>query len=631
MKNDQLAKEILNLIGGEKNVKYVTHCATRLRLNIYDENVVDINSIDKLEGVLKAQFKSGQLQVILGAKVNSVFDEFVKIVDITGNGIEIKEVKTKKNLFSAGLETLAGIFGSIIPVLIGCGMVKSLSAIITATGMLDQTSGFITILNLIGDLIFYFFPFFLAVSAAKKFKTNEFMAIALAGGLMYPTIMDGAKTAAQTGVKTMDFLGLPILFVNYKSTIIPIILAVWALSYVYKKVNSIIPEAFRVLLTPMLVLFIMIPLELIAIGPIGSYLGIYVAKIIQWLYAKSGIVGAFTFGTFRPFLVMFGMHYAVTPINTQLIAEFGQTFISPAQLTGNMSQAGACLGVYILLKNKKKKTGALSSGVTALFGITEPALYGFNLKYKKPMLAAMVSGGIGAAYVNYFGGAGTTLILPGLLALPTYVADRFIHIIIGVAISIGLAMVSTVILGIDEEDDAVIENTDNKNTETSIAQADVSESKEVLKGQVLNSPLIGVVKPLSEVNDPIFSQGVMGNGVAIDPAEGKVYAPFDGTVESLFKTKHAIGLKSENGVEVLIHLGIDTVNLEGKYFTAHIEQGQEVKCGDVLVEFDKDSIKNEGYDTIVPVIITNSDSFSRFNIIGNGEITQYNKLLEVGV
>lgn len=618
MNNKELATKVLELVGGEKNIQYATHCATRLRLNLHDESMVKLEAIDRLEGVLKAQIKSGQLQVVLGAKVDGVFEEFTKMVDISDSGIEIKSEKKKKNPIAAGIETLAGVFGPVIPVLIGCGMVKSLSAIITTFGILDAKSGFVTTLNLVGDLIFYFFPFFLAVSAAKKFKTSEFMAVALAGAFMYPTIMDGAKNAEKTGITSLDFLGLPVLFVNYKSTIIPIILSVWVLSIVYRKVDKLIPETFRILLTPMLVLFIMVPLELIAIGPVGIYLGRYIALGIQWAYSTSGILGAFLFGTFRPLLVMFGMHYAVTPINTQLIAEFGRTYISPAQLTGNMAQAGACLAVFILAKNKVRKSGALSSGVTALFGITEPAMYGYNLKYKKPMICAMVSGGIGAAYVNFFGGAGTTLILPGLLALPTYVADSFIHIIIGVLISIFLALGSTIILGIKEEKDEA-EKEQNSEASTIKLQGNVS----------ISAPIAGEVKALSQVNDKIFSQEVMGKGAAIVPKEGKVYAPFDGEVEAIFHTKHAIGLRSEEGIELLIHIGIDTVNLEGKYFTSNIKQNQKIKKGDLLIEFDEAAIKKEGYDTTVMIVVTNSNAFKNVSQAATGSVLNQKEFLMI--
>jgi len=297
------------------------------------------------------------------------------------------------------------------------------------------------------------------------------------------------------------------------------------------------------------------------------------------------------------------MHYAITPINSQLIAQYGYSVISPANLTGNLAQAGACLAVFFLLKNKTNKSGALSSGVTALFGITEPSIFGYNLKYKRPFICAMVAGGVGAAYINFWGGGSTALILPGLLALPTYIASSYIHIIIGVGISIALAFVGVLIFGIGEED--IQENIQK----SSGAENEIKKVNDSPKTIMVNSPMDGIVKKLAEVDDPMFSEKVLGNGAAIESKDGKVYAPFDGIVMSLFPTNHAIGLLSTDGVEMLIHIGLDTVKLDGKYFTAHVKQDQKVKQGDLLIEFDQEEIKTAGYDTIVPVIITNTAEF----------------------
>lgn len=602
MKNEDLAKQILEIVG-KSNITYVTHCATRLRFNVKDEESVNLKALDRLEGVLKSQFKSGQLQIIIGAKVKGVFDAVSTMVDLDQGDIEVKGVKIKKNPLSRVVETISGIFGPVIPVLIGCGMIKSLLAIMTTTKLIATDSGAYQVFNLISDLIFYFFPFFLAVSAAKKFKTSEFMAVALAGAYMYPTIMNGAANVAKTGVTSLSFFGLPVLFVNYKTTIIPIIISVWILSYVYRYVDKLIPDMFKILFVPMIVLFIMVPLELIAIGPIGTYIGTTVAKVVSYLYTTNGVIGSFLFGTFRPVLIIFGMHYSITPINSQLIAEYGYSVISPANLTGNLAQAGACLAVFFLLKNKTNKSGALTSGVTALFGITEPAIFGFNLKYKKPFICAMVAGGVGAAYINFWGGGATALILPGLLALPTYIASSYIHIIIGVGISIALAFIGVLIFGIGEEDvPGNVEKSSGLENETK----KVNDSPKTI---TVNSPMNGIVKDLAEVDDPMFSEKVLGNGVAIDSKDGKVYAPFDGIVMSLFPTRHAIGLLSTDGVEMLIHIGLDTVKLDGKHFTAHVKQDQKVKQGDLLIEFDQEEIKAAGYDTIVPVIITNTAEF----------------------
>ncbi|MGG7058223.1 beta-glucoside-specific PTS transporter subunit IIABC [Clostridium nigeriense] len=597
MKNRDIAIKILDQIG-ENNITYLTHCATRLRFNVKDENIINLSVLSEIEGVITSQFKNGQLQVVIGAKVEGVFDELISMIKLE-NDTKVERSNKKKGVVSNVVETIAGCFSPVIPVLIGCGMIKSVLSILTTLNLITSKSGEYQILSMIGDLLFYFFPFFLAISAAKKFKTNEFLAVALAGALMYPTIQNGAINAAESGINSLSFLGLPILFVNYKSTIIPIIISVWIMSYVYKWVNKIIPDTFKVLFVPMLVLFIMIPLELILIGPFGIYVGKGVAQFVTWLYGINGVLGAFLFGTFRPLLIILGMHYAITPINTQLIAEYGYSVISPANLTGNLAQAGACLAVFILLKNKVEKSNALTSGLTAVFGITEPAMFGFNLKYKKPMICAMVSGGIGAAYMNMFGGGATAVILPGILALPTYIADSYIHVIIAVLISIILAFISTLVLGI-KEGNTLIKKDKNLNV--------------IDKKEKIVQPMEGKVISLKEVNDETFSKELLGKGFAVIPSNGKCFAPFDGTVKMIFPTKHAIGLVNDKGIELLIHIGLETVELNGNYFTSHIKEGQKVKKGDLLIEVDIDKVKELGYDMTTAVIVTNTNEYENIEL-----------------
>lgn len=627
MTTEDLAKEIIANIG-QDNITYATHCATRLRFNVKDESQVNLKALDRLEGVLRAQFNSGQLQIIIGAKVKIVFDAVSERLDLENSDIEVKSVKQKKNVISRVVETIAGIFGPVIPVLIGCGMVKSVLAILTTTKLLETTSGAYVTFNLISDLIFYFFPFFLAVSAAKKFKTNEYLAIALAGAYMYPTIMEGAAKAAETGVTSLSFFGLPLLLVNYKSTIIPIIISVWVMSYVYRFVDKRIPDMFKILFVPMLVLFIMVPLGLIAFGPIGTYFGKGVAEIVTYLYTVNGVIGSFLFGTFRPILIIFGMHYAITPINSQLIAEYGYSVISPANLTGNLAQAGACLGVFFLLKHKASKSSALSSGVTALFGITEPAIFGFNLKYKRPFICAMLAGGIGAAYINFWGGGATALILPGILALPTYIADSYIHIIIGITISITLAMGAVLIWGIEEDIPATANAASG--TPSTPVSAVTSATARPAGPLMICSPINGTIKDITAIDDPIFA---LGSGAAVESVDGKVYAPFNGKVVSLFPTRHAIGLMSDEGVEMLVHVGINTVKLKGKYFTAHVQQDQIIRQGDVLLEYDVEAIRAAGYDTVVPVIISNTFDYQGVEQVAADRVhvTQNEHLLRIQV
>jgi PTS system beta-glucosides-specific IIC component len=349
----------------------------------------------------------------------------------------------------------------------------------------------------------------------------------------------------------------------------------------------------------------MVPLQLGALGPIGSYLGIYIAQGVNWLYNTGGFVGAFLLGAMRPVLVMFGMHYAITPIMVQEVAETGKTVIIPALLAGNLAQAGAAFAVAFKLKNKVEKTGAFTAATTAFLGITEPAMYGYNLKYKKPFYAALLSAGIAAAYMSIFKAYSNAVALPGILAVSTYTATSFIHIIIGVVIAVVGAFVLTMILGIGNQEEVVA-------TETATTTTTVDANKDVVAKEVqeIHVPIPGARIDLSEVPDEMFSQKLLGDGFAIRPTEGKVYAPFDGTVEMIFDTYHAIGLKSTTGTEVLIHIGIDTVNLKGEGFTPKVKAGDQIKTGDLLMAFDINKIINNGYAIETPVVVTNGVAFT---------------------
>lgn len=614
MNNKDLAFKILDLIGGEKNISLLTHCATRLRFVLNDDSKASINELNGLEGVLKAQNKGGQIQVIVGPKVDSVYEQVCKIANISGTPNETP--RKKGNPFNQALETISGIFTPILPALIGCGMVKGLALTFKSLGWMDPASGIFSILNMVGDLIFYFMPFFLAVSAARKFKTNEYLAIALAAALMHPTILDAAKAIATTGVKNIDFIGLPMLLVNYSSSVIPIILAVWIMSYFYKIVNKVVPESLRVLLTPMIVLLIMVPVTLIAVGPVGAYLGTWLTQGLNILFSTFGIVASAVIGFFKPLMVMLGLHYSLMPMIVQQISEVGYTQLLAIFLATNIAQGGAALGVFFLTKSKTMKSAAASSALVAVLGITEPAIYGVNLKFKRPFFAGSAAAAITAIFYSLFDARGTAVAPPGLFTLSTYQADKFIYVIIGVAIAFVLGLVFTLFAGIKED---ITHDDGEKIKKNSVVKREIS----------IMSPFKGEVIDLGAVNDPTFSQQLMGKGIAIIPSDGKVYAPFDGTVDVLFKTRHAIGLKADSGVEVLIHIGLDTVNLDGKYFTAHVQQSQKVKSGDLLIEFDVEAIKKEGYDIITPVIVTNSDSYLDILPVSKGTINENYELLKV--
>ncbi|MFD1386269.1 beta-glucoside-specific PTS transporter subunit IIABC [Oceanobacillus oncorhynchi subsp. oncorhynchi] len=602
MNQKQLAKDILSLVGGEENEGSVTHCYTRLRFNLKNNDLPEKEKIESLDGVISVQIQSGQFQVVIGNEVGKVYKEIEKQGDFNSgeSDNDTQEQEKKGNIIGRFFEVIASIFTPIIPAIAGAGLVKGILGLVTTFNWASEDSDIVAILNIVADSVFYFLPFFLAVSAARKFKTNEFIALALAGGLMYPTLIEGAQAIAEGGATGLSLFGLPMPFMDYSSTVIPIIISVWLLSYVYKWVDAAMPSAVRIIFTPTIVLLIMIPFQLVAIGPLGSYLGIGLADGITWLFEHAGILAGGILGATRPLLVIVGMHYGLMPIAIQNIAVLGFDYLVPVFLMANMGQAAAALAVFIKTKNKDLKTIAASSTVSAFLGITEPAMYGVNLRLKKPFIAALIGSGIGGAFITGFGVTASAFVLPGLTSLPVFSGPRFIYLIIGLIITIAVTMVLTFVLGFKDMESK------KEKTEAPTAK---DEQQPASKEAIVNSPLEGNIIPLQEVSDPTFAEGLLGKGIAVEPTNGEVVAPFNGTIESLFQTKHAIGLRSEQGLELLIHIGLDTVNLEGKYFEAHVEQGQAVKQGDLLITFDIDKIKDAGYPTVTPVIVTNSSDY----------------------
>lgn len=629
MEDKELAKSILQQIGGQDNIANLTHCATRIRLNLKDDAQADLNSISNLDGVLKAQNQSGQTQIVIGARVKAVYEELEKIVTLPNNVIStnVPVKRGFKGSINAVIETIAGIFSPILPVLIACGLTKAITSSLVNFHMVASDATVVTFLNMLGDLVFYFLPFFLAVSAAKKFKTSEYIALALAAAYMYPTIMDGAKAVAETGIKSLDLFSLPVLFVNYKSTVIPIILSVWVMSYVNRKIDKLIPHFLKIILSAMIVLFIMVPVQLIVLGPLGSYAGEGLAQFIRWFYDTGGIFSAFLLGATRSLLTMLGMHYALAPLQIQEIAQTGSSYILVSALTANMAQAGAALGVFLAIKNKSAKSLSASASLSAFLGITEPAMFGVNLKYKRPFFIALIASGIGAAFLSLFNTSATAYVPPSLFTMPVFKANSFIFVIFGVLISAGLACILTYFFGITKD-----QNTTNNETKpVNVTPKNQSSTAPSLGNPIsIGSPIKGEIIPLKELPDAAFAEGAMGKGLGIQPSEGKVFAPFDGTIETVFRTKHVIALKSYDGVELLVHIGVDTVKLQGKHFNVIVEEGQKVTAGELLVEFDLDEIRKAGYPTATPVIITNTMEY--VDVIPTrqqGEVSQGEQILSI--
>ena len=598
MNYENLAKEILKNVGGQENVSNLTHCATRLRFNLKDVSKANTETIKKTKGVMGVVDKGGQYQVIIGNDVNHVYKEIMKIANIEGNS-ESKEVDDRKTVAKV-IDTITGIFTPILPAITAAGMMKAVLALLTAFKLISTDSQSYQIFNFMADAAFYFLPIFLANSAAKKFKCNPYLAMMLGGILLHPTFVTMVNTAKKTG-ESLAIFGLPITLASYSSSVLPIILGVWFMSYVEPIADKISPKAIKFFTKPLITAVVSGIVILVVIGPIGYIVSDKVGLGIKTLESYASWLVPTLLGGLTPLLVMTGTHYGLIPIGINNRMTMGyDTIIYPGMLASNVSQGGAALAVAIKSKNKEIKQLASSAGITAVCGITEPALYGVNLRFKTPLYASMIGGAAGGLFLglfrvsNYSGGS------PGFLTLPSYIGGEsmmnFVYACIGAVISVVVAFVAGLILYKDK-----VEAIEDENLE------EVAVDKAPLMNKItIASPLKGEVVPLTEVKDETFASEMMGKGIAINPTEGKVVSPINGTVQMIFKTKHAIGLKSEDGAEILIHIGMDTVQLDGKHFTAHVKDGDKVKVGDTLVEFDMDAIKKEGYELVTPVIITNT-------------------------
>ncbi|MEK3921088.1 beta-glucoside-specific PTS transporter subunit IIABC [Paenibacillus sp. FSL K6-2393] len=622
MNHRELSKEIIRLTGGQENITQAWHCITRLRFNVREQNKVQLEQIKALDGVLGAQFQNDQFQVVIGNQVAAVYEQIEDQMKHSGISKPETDAPRSKGI-NAVLDTISGIFTPILPAIVGTGMLKGILALLVTLGAIQEKSGEYQVLSSIANAAFYFLPFLLALSSARKFKVNEYIALTLAGTLLYPTILN-AYLANQ--LEPIRFLSLPVSIVNYTQSVIPIILGVWLLSYVHRWVDRFIPGPVKVIFTSMIVLVITVPILLIAIGPLGNYMGIYLEMGTSWLFAHSGPLTGIILGGLMPLIVMTGMHYAFFPGTLQNLSKLGyDVLLLPINLITNMSQAGAVTAVFLKTKDKKMKSIALSSGISALLGITEPALYGVTLKLKKPFYASLIGGAAGGGFITAVGLKCFGFAVPGLLSLPLYIGpnggmSNFWYALIGIGISFSVSFVVTLLLKWEEpntrnsamSDSAQTLTEQELNTTTAFSQETVTpvtvHSIEEKKGEVF-SPLTGELVPLSELPDQTFAEEMTGKGIAIRPQDGRVTAPFDGTVTLVAKSKHAIMLTSSSGIDILIHVGLNSVSLKGKFFDVKVVAGQEVKKGDLLLEFDMDGIQGAGIDLVTPVIVTNTPDY----------------------
>ncbi|NQP30273.1 PTS transporter subunit EIIC [Streptococcus suis] len=605
MKYKNTALAILEAVGGEKNVLRATHCVTRLRLELKDENIVSDERVKSISGVLGIMKKNGQYQIILGNDVANYYKEFTALGKFDSDSVQ--QVK-KANVLEQVIEYIAGSMTPLIPAMLGGGMIKVLVIVLPMLGLLKADSQSISFLAFFGDAPYHFMPIFLAYSASQKLKVTPALAMSVAGILLHPNFVQMVSSG-----DPLHFLGAPVTPASYGSSVIPILIMVWLMKYIEAVFNKVTPAVTKSFLQPTLVLLVSGFIALVLVGPLGVILGEGLSQLVEQMHGVAGWLTLAVLGAIMPFIVMTGMHWAFAPIFLAASIATPDVLILPAMLGSNLAQGAASMAVAFKSKNSNTKQIAFAAGFSALFaGVTEPALYGVTLKYKKPLYAAMIGGGLAGLFVGLTGVKAYLFAVPSLIALPQFIyseaASNITNAMIAAAISIIVTFILAYFLGIDGETSTV-------NLEK--VAPGISSRKNVF------SPLSGQILPLEKVNDATFSKKMLGEGVAIIPKDGKVYAPFDGAVTSLFPTKHAIGLTSDEGVELLIHFGLETVELKGRGFVSHVSDGEKVEKGQLMLEVDVEMLVAEGYDIVTPVVVTNTQEYLDVLLLSTKEEVNY--------
>lgn len=627
----ETARQIVELVGGETNIKSLAHCMTRLRFGLNDDFKVNEEQLKKTKGVLGVVKAGSQYQVIIGNDVAVCYAEVNSIININAKPSDTvekkKEALTIKKVGSSVLDYISGSVAPAIPVILGCGMVKILLILLDLIGV---SSGLPTyqILTIIGDAGYYFLPIIIAYTASKKLGCHTTLSMAVVAVLLHPSLISLISENATT------FLTIPVTSSSYSSTVIPALLTVWMISLVEPWMDKIFKGWTKTLIKPMVLLLICVPVELIVLAPLGTLIGQGMAFILNTAYGVAPWLTIGVYAAILPLVVMCGMHVAVFPYIFTNLDTLGFDFLQlPAMIAYNFGQAGAALAVAIKTKNKDLKATATAAAVSAgLGGITEPALYGVTLRLRKPLFVSMIASGITGVFIGAVGVKAFAFSGPCLLSFPMFAsaeyASNFLMACIAAIASVVITFVLVWFVGWDdpkEENEHTEENEQSELIEENKAPEDEMKAGEEV---IIPSPMSGKAVQLSEVKDETFASGVLGQGLAIVPEEGKVFAPFDGTVSALFPTNHAIGLTDQSGkIELLIHIGMDTVELDGKGYTAHCAAGDTVKKGDLLIEFDQFYIKSQGYELVTPIIITNSADFQKIEMKRHGNILVSDEML----
>ena len=598
MKFENEAKEIVGLVGGEGNVVSLVHCATRLRFELKDGSKFQKEKLEKLSYVLKVLVSGGQYQVVIGPNVDAYYDAIFAVTKIQGGNDETAKSVEKVKLSDKVLKVISGAFSPLIPLMAGSGMIKALLTLFTTIGIMSDTSSTYLILSAAGNACFYFMPVFLGITISKQLKANAFVGGAIGAALLEPNF-----TGLLSAEGAVNFLGIPVTPIDYQATIFPIFIAILVYAYLDKSLRKVTPQSLQYFLVPMVCLMIMVPFTVILFGPVGTTIGNYVSSFVMWLFSISGTLAGIVLGAAYPFLTMLGLHWGFTPITLQNLDQFGGDIIEGVCVCAVWAQMGIALGSYLKAqKNSKLKSIAGPTFITGFFaGVTEPILYSIVMEYKRLMVVVAISGACGGAIAGTLGVTMDAYVFHNIFSAAVMSYSPIWAYAIAVLTSLAVATILTYTWGLSGLDEEKAQ--DLQAMETELKSSDVKMISVV-------SPLDGNVIELKEVDDEVFASGVTGKGIAIVPTNNIVVSPVEGTVSVLFPSKHAVGITTNDGVELLVHIGLNTVMLNGEGFTAFVKQGDKVVCGQKLLEFDKEFILSKGYSLQSPVLVTNADQFS---------------------
>lgn len=617
MEYKALAQDILSRVGGKENIVSLVHCATRLRFKLKDSKKADAEGLKANPGVIMVVESGGQFQVVIGNHVHDVWLAVRSEAGLTDDSEPVAVKGEKVSIIGQIIDVVSGIFTPFIGVLAASGILKGLLALAVVCGWLTTQQATYKIWFAASDALFFFFPLFLGYTAGKKFGGNAFITMVIGGALTHPLMIQSFEASMAPDAAAEYFLGIPVTFINYSSSVIPIILASWVSCWIERRSNAILPASMKNFFTPAICLAVVVPLTFLIIGPVATWLSQQLANGYLLIYQVAPWLAGTAMGALWQVCVIFGLHWGLIPLMINNLTVLGHDSMMPMLLPAVMGQVGAALGIFLRTRDARQKVLAGSAVSAGIFGVTEPAIYGLNLPLRRPFIFGCVAGAIGGAIVGFSDSHVYSFGFGNIFTLAQMIPPQGIDATVwggalGTISALIIACVLTLVAGLPR----------SAAEQAAVVVAPASEND-------ILAPMTGSVLALDQVPDSTFASGLLGQGVAIIPSVGKVIAPFSGEVASIFQTKHAIGLLSDSGIELLIHVGIDTVKLDGAPFTAHVKEGDKIKAGDLLLEFDRQAILNAGYDLATPIIISNSDDYRALDIVSASAVDAGQPLLSV--